>query len=128
AELCWILSCLASTGELRRMTQFKAKAAARDQASAALFGYPVLQAADILLYGAERVPVGADQRQHLELARDLANRFNRRYGEVFCVPEVALPSTGARVMDLQAPARKMSTSGGTPQGTLFLLDPAEVIR
>jgi tryptophanyl-tRNA synthetase len=128
AELCWILSCLASTGELRRMTQFKARAGATEHASAALFGYPVLQAADILLYGAQRVPVGADQRQHLELARDLALRFNRRYGEVFTIPGATLPATGARVMDLQAPGRKMSTTGGTPLGTLFLLDTADVIR
>jgi tryptophanyl-tRNA synthetase len=88
----------------------------------------VLQAADILLYRAERVPVGADQRQHLELARDLAARFGRRYGPLFPLPETALPQRGARVMDLQQPTRKMSTSGGTPAGTLFLLDPPEAVR
>jgi tryptophanyl-tRNA synthetase len=127
-ELSWILSSLARVGELRRMTQFKAKADEQEGASAALFTYPLLQAADVLLYRAERVPVGADQRQHLELARTLATRFNRRYGEVFVLPEAVLPSDGARVMDLQAPERKMSTSGGTPLGTLLLLDTPDVIR
>jgi len=128
AELCWILASLARVGELRRMTQFKAKAEHKDGASAALFSYPILQAADILLYRADRVPVGADQRQHLELARTLAARFNRRYHELFPLPEPLLPEHGARVMDLQAPERKMSTSGGTPWGTLSMLDPPESIR
>jgi tryptophanyl-tRNA synthetase len=127
AELAWLLACITGLGELRRMTQFKAKTAEGD-ATAGLLTYPVLQAADILLYRAERVPVGEDQRQHLELARTLAARFERRYGPVFPVPEAALPHLGARVMDLRQPTRKMSTSGGTPAGTLHLLDPPDVLR
>jgi tryptophanyl-tRNA synthetase len=109
------------------MTQFKAKAA-DEAASAGLLTYPVLQAADILLYRAERVPVGEDQRQHLELARALALRFGRRYEPVFPIPEATLPDRAARVMDLQRPTRKMSTSGGTAAGTLFLLDPPGTVR
>ena len=127
-ELAWLLACLTGVGELRRMTQFKAKAEAGPSASAALLTYPVLQAADVLLYRAERVPVGEDQRQHLELTRDLAVRFNRRYGELFPLPEAALAELGARVMDLQRPTQKMSTSAGTPLGTLFLLDPPEAVE
>jgi tryptophanyl-tRNA synthetase len=119
---------MTGVGELRRMTQFKAKAGGGDAASAGLLTYPVLQAADILLYRAEQVPVGEDQRQHLELARALAARFGRRYAPVFPVPEAALPGAAARVMDLQRPTRKMSTSGGTAAGTLFLLDPPETVR
>jgi tryptophanyl-tRNA synthetase len=95
--------------------------------SADLFTYPVLQAADILLYLADRVPVGDDQRQHLELARDIAQRFNHRYGELFPLPEAAIPSSGGRVMDLQEPTKKMSTTGGTPQGTVLLDDPPDVV-
>ena len=127
ADLAWLLGCITGVGELRRMTQFKAKSADA-AASAGLLTYPVLQAADILLHRAERVPVGEDQRQHLELARTLAARFRRRYGPVFPVPEAALPERGARVMDLQQPTRKMSTSGGTAAGTLLLLDPPETLR
>jgi tryptophanyl-tRNA synthetase len=127
-ELAWILACLTGVGELRRMTQFKAKAEAGASASAALLTYPVLQAADVLLYRAERVPVGEDQRQHLELARGLAVRFNGRYGDLFPLPEAALAEQGARVMDLQRPMQKMSTSAGTPLGTLFLLDPPEAVE
>jgi tryptophanyl-tRNA synthetase len=127
AELAWLLGCLTGMGELRRMTQFKAKAGEEDAASAGLFTYPVLQAADVLLYRAEGVPVGEDQRQHLELARDLAGRFNRRYAGLFPLPEAILPDEGTRLMDLQRPTRKMSTTGGTERGTLFLLDPPEVI-
>jgi tryptophanyl-tRNA synthetase len=108
------------------MTQFKAKAGESDTASAGLFTYPVLQAADVLLYRAAAVPVGEDQRQHLELARDLAARFNRSYAELFPLPAAILPDA-ARVMDLQRPTRKMSTSGGTERGTLFLLDSPEAI-
>ncbi|MDQ2825985.1 MAG: tryptophan--tRNA ligase [Actinomycetota bacterium] len=129
AELSWILESVASMGELGRMTQFKEKA--RDgveSARVALFTYPVLQAADILLYDAERVPVGDDQRQHLELCRDLATRFNRRYGETFVVPEAALPKVGARIMDLQKPTAKMSKSADSPQGTVLVLDEPDVIR
>jgi tryptophanyl-tRNA synthetase len=127
-ELAWLLACLTGVGDLRRMTQYRAKAEAGRPASAALFTYPVLQAADVLLYRAERVPVGEDQRQHLELARDLAVRFNRRYGELFPLPEAAFAERGARVMDLQRPLQKMSTSAGTPLGTLFLLDPPDAVE
>ena len=126
AELAWLLGCLTGVGELRRMTQFKAKAGEAESASAGLFTYPVLQAADVLLYRAAAVPVGEDQRQHLELARELAARFNRRYAELFPLPAPVL-SPEARVMDLQRPTRKMSTSGGTERGTLFLLDSPEAI-
>ncbi len=127
-ELSWILEAVASMGELGRMTQFKEKA--RDgveSARVALFTYPVLMAADILLYDAERVPVGDDQRQHLELCRDLAMRFNHRYGDTFVVPEAALPAVGARVMDLQNPTVKMSKSAGSAQGTVLVLDDPAVI-
>lgn len=130
SELSWILECVASVGELRRMTQFKDKAlkGGEESARVGLFTYPVLQAADILLYQADRVPVGDEQRQHLELCRELANRFNTRYGEVFTVPEAAVPPVGARIMDLQNPTAKMSKSADSPQGTLLVLDPPEVIE
>jgi tryptophanyl-tRNA synthetase len=110
------------------MTQFKDKSERREFVSAGLFTYPVLMAADILLYQTDYVPVGDDQRQHLELARDVAERFNSRFGETFKVPEGIFPETGARIMDLQEPERKMSTSDGTPQGTLLIADPPEVVR
>jgi tryptophanyl-tRNA synthetase len=126
-ELTWILNSVATVGELGRMTQYKEKSAGRDSVSAGLFDYPVLMAADILLYDADRVPVGDDQRQHLELARDLAGRFNRRFGDTFVVPEAAIPPVAARVMDLQTPTAKMSTTAPSPQGTIGLLDPPEVI-
>jgi tryptophanyl-tRNA synthetase len=128
-ELSWLLECTASMGELRRMTQFKDKAAKGGEAEArvGLFTYPVLQSADILLYDADRVPVGDEQRQHLELCRDLAMRFNNRYGETFVVPEAAIPKVGARIMDLQNPRAKMSKSADSPQGTVALLDPPDVI-
>ena len=125
-ELTWILNCVATVGELGRMTQYKEKAAGRDSVSAGLFDYPVLQAADILLYDAERVPVGDDQRQHLELTRDLAGRFNHRYGDTLVVPEAAIPPVAARIMDLQDPTVKMSTTAPTPQGTIGLLETPEV--
>ena len=129
AELSWILESVASMGELRRMTQFKEKAKdGEESARVALFTYPVLQAADILLYDADRVPVGEDQRQHLELCRDLALRFNHRYGGTFVVPEAALPKVGARVMDLQNPTAKMSKSAESPQGTVGVLDDPAVIE
>ena len=127
AEGAWLLGALTAYGELRRMTQFKDKSDGQDSVAADLFTYPVLQAADILLYQADRVPVGDDQRQHIELTRNVAQRFNARYGETFTVPEAAIPSTGGRVMDLQQPTKKMSTTGGNPQGTVLLTDPADVV-
>lgn len=139
-RLSWLLECTASMGELRRMTQFKEKATrgradgaeddheATASARVGLFTYPVLMAADILLYDADRVPVGEDQRQHLELTRDLALRFNHRYGPTFTVPEAALPPAGARVMDLQEPTRKMSKSVSSPQGTVLIQDAPDVLR
>ena len=129
AELSWILESVASMGELQRMTQFKEKAKdGVESARVALFTYPVLQAADILLYEAEQVPVGEDQRQHLELCRDIALRFNHRYGDTFVVPEATLPKVGARIMDLQRPTAKMSKSADSPQGTVLVLDEPEVIE
>jgi tryptophanyl-tRNA synthetase len=129
-ELCWLLSSVTSFGDLNRMTQFKDKAGAqRDLVSAGLFSYPVLQAADVLAYRAHEVPVGEDQRQHIELMRDAAIRFNARFGDTLVVPEARIPQVGARIMDLQAPLRKMSTTGGTPQGTVLVLDdPATVAK
>jgi tryptophanyl-tRNA synthetase len=124
----WLLGALATMGELGRMTQFKEKSEGRDSVSIDLFTYPVLQAADILLYKADRVPVGDDQRQHLELARNIAQRFNNRFGELFPLPEASIPASGDRVMDLQEPTRKMSTTRGTPQGTLLLIDPPDVVQ
>ena len=127
-ELCWLLSSVTSFGELNRMTQFKDKSGAqRELVSAGLFTYPVLMAADVLAYRAHEVPVGEDQRQHVELMRDVALRFNARFGETFVVPEVRLPEVGARIMDLQAPDKKMSTTGGTPQGTVLVLDEPDAI-
>jgi tryptophanyl-tRNA synthetase len=126
-RLTWLLECTATVGELRRMTQFKEKSQGNETVRAGLFTYPVLMAADILLYAAEAVPVGDDQRQHLELARELAIRFNNRYGETFVVPEAAIPGAAARVMDLQHPERKMSKSVESPLGTIGLLDPPEEI-
>ena len=114
SQLTWLLECVATMGELDRMTQFKEKSAGRDSVRAGLHTYPVLMAADILLYDAERVPVGDDQRQHLELARELAHRFNHRYGDTLVVPEAAIPAIGARVMDLQHPENKMSKSVNSP--------------
>jgi tryptophanyl-tRNA synthetase len=128
SELCWLLSVVTSFGELSRMTQFKDKAGAqRDLVSAGLFFYPVLQAADVLAYRAHEVPVGEDQRQHIELMRDAAERFNARFGETLVIPEARIPQVGARIMDLQTPDRKMSTTGGTAQGTVLVLDEPDVI-
>ena len=127
SELSWIMECTAGFGELRRMVQFKEKSAQAGFVSAGLFTYPALQAADILLYGTEKVPVGDDQRQHLELARDLAVRFNSRYGDTFVVPEHAIPPVAARVMDLQQPERKMSKSFESPLGTVLVLDDPDTI-
>ncbi|MCS7006934.1 MAG: tryptophan--tRNA ligase [Gaiellaceae bacterium] len=128
AEAAWLLGAATSFGELRRMTQFKEKAAQQEFVSAALFAYPVLMAGDILLYQTDLVPIGEDQRQHLELTRDVAQRFNARYGETFRIPEGVYPEAGARVMDLQEPTKKMSKSFGTDQGRLLLLDDPDAIR
>ncbi len=128
AEAAWLLSAVTSYGQLGRMTQFKDKVEGREFISAGLFTYPILMAGDILLYQTDIVPIGEDQRQHLELARDIAERFNTRFGRTFKVPDGVYPEVGARIMDLQEPTKKMSTTGGTAQGTLLLLDPPEVIR
>ena len=128
AEASWLLSAVTSYGQLGRMTQFKEKADRREFVSAGLFTYPVLMAGDILLYQTDIVPIGDDQRQHLELARDVAQRFNARFGETFTVPEGIYPEVGARIMDLQEPTKKMSTTGGTEQGTVKVLDDADAIR
>lgn len=130
AELCWLLNCIARVGELSRMTQFKDKAqkGGAEAASVGLFDYPVLQAADILLYNAHLVPVGEDQRQHLELSRTLARRFNHTFGETFVVPEPMIMETGARVMALDEPTAKMSKSRPTPGGYIALLDDPDAIR
>jgi tryptophanyl-tRNA synthetase len=128
-RLTWLLECTASMGQLRRMTQFKDKGGGDAAARVGLFTYPVLMAADILLYDAALVPVGDDQRQHLELTRELAQRFNNRYGETFVVPEASIPVVGARVMDFQHPERKMSKSLGSALGTVYVLDdPADIER
>jgi tryptophanyl-tRNA synthetase len=128
-ELCWLLSSVTAFGDLNRMHQFKEKSGAqRDLVSAGLFFYPVLQAADVLAYRANEVPVGEDQRQHVELMRDVAERFNARFGETLVVPEVRVPEVGARIMDLQFPDRKMSTTGGSPQGTVYVLDEPDAVR
>jgi len=121
-ELSWILECTASFGELRRMTQFKDKSTDAEFVSAGLFTYPALMASDILLYDTDEVPVGDDQRQHLELTRDLAERFNSRYGPTFVVPKATVPPVAARVMDLANPTRKMSKSDDSPQGTVLVLE------
>jgi tryptophanyl-tRNA synthetase len=126
-ELTWILNCVATVGELRRMTQFKDKGRGQESVSVGLFDYPVLMAADILAYDTDRVPVGDDQRQHLELARDVAMRFNHRFGTTLVVPEAAIPPFGARIMDLQNPTAKMSKSADSPQGTIALLDDPKTI-
>ncbi len=128
AELTWILTCIARTGELERMTQFKDKSKGKgENVSAGLFIYPVLMAADILLYQTDLVPVGHDQKQHLELSRDLAERFNRDFGETFKMPEPFIPPVGARIMSLADPAKKMSKSDENLNGSIFLLDDADTI-
>lgn len=126
-ELTWILNCVATVGELRRMTQFKDKGAGQESASAGLLDYPVLMAADILLYDTDEVPVGEDQTQHVELARDVAQRFNHRFGDTLIVPKATIPPFGARVKDLQRPEAKMSKSVSSPQGTITVLDPPAAI-
>ncbi len=127
-ELLWLLESTVHVGELQRMVQFKQKAAGRGAVRASLLTYPALMAADILLYGAEEVPVGDDQRQHLELARAIAQRFNASYGETFVVPRAATPAVAARVMDLQRPREKMSKSAREDRGVIRVLDPPEVVR
>lgn len=128
AQLGWILNCYTQFGELSRMTQFKDKASQhKDDVNAGLFTYPCLMAADILLYQADIVPVGADQKQHLEITRDIAERFNGIYGNVFTVPDAYIPKNGARVMSLQDPSRKMSKSDPNQKGTVYLTDAPEVI-
>jgi tryptophanyl-tRNA synthetase len=128
-ELTWLLSAVTSHGDLNRMTQFKEKTGSdRDLASAALFYYPVLMAADVLAYRATEVPVGDDQRQHVELMREIARRFNARFGETLVVPELLIPEVGARIMDLQEPERKMSTTASTEAGTIYVLDERAAIR
>lgn len=127
-ECTWVLNCVATMGELSRMAQFKEKSAGRDTVSVGLFDYPVLQAADILLYHSEQVPVGADQRQHVELTRDIADRFNHRYGDTFTVPTATFPPAGARVMDLQEPERKMAKSAESPAGTVLLSEDEQTTR
>ncbi|HEU5211970.1 MAG TPA: tryptophan--tRNA ligase [Gaiellaceae bacterium] len=128
AEAAWLLGAVASYGQLGRMTQFKEKGGRQEFVSAALFVYPVLMAGDILLYQADTVPIGDDQRQHLELARDIAERFNHRFGDTFTVPDGVYPETGARIMDLQSPTEKMGKTGSSEAGTVRLLDPPDVIR
>lgn len=128
AELAWTLSCIARMGELERMTQFKDKGKGNaERAGVGLFTYPILMAADILLYQTDLVPVGQDQKQHLELTRDLAERFNRDYGETFKVPEPYIPQAGASIKSLQEPERKMSKSDENAAGSIFLLDDADTV-
>jgi tryptophanyl-tRNA synthetase len=129
-ELSWLLGCVTPVGGLNRMHQFRDKSVAqRELVSAGLLFYPVLMAADVLAYRAHEVPVGEDQREHLELMRDTAERFNRRFGETLVVPEARIPQVGARIRDLQEPTRKMSTTGASEQGTLYVLDePDAVLR
>src|SRR5204862_7883656 len=129
AELTWLLNCVTRMSELERMTQYKDKARKQqDNITVGLFEYPVLMAADILLYQTDLVPVGDDQKQHLELTRDLAIRFNRDYGETFQVPEVYIPKVGARIMSLSDPTKKMSKSDDDPNGCVLLLDDAGTIQ
>jgi tryptophanyl-tRNA synthetase len=128
AEAAWLLSAVTGFGQLGRMTQFKEKGEGKEFVSAGLFTYPVLMAGDILLYQTDIVPIGDDQRQHLELARDVAERFNSRFGQTFKVPRGVYPEVGARIMDLQEPTKKMSTTSGTLQGTVLVLDDPDTIR
>ena len=127
SECTWILNCVATFGELRRMIQFKEKSEGQESVSAGLLDYPVLMASDILLYDTDEVPVGDDQRQHVELTRDIALRFNHRFGDTFVVPKATFPTVGARIMDLQTPTAKMSKSSESPQGTVLVLDAPEAI-
>jgi tryptophanyl-tRNA synthetase len=128
AQAGWILQCISYIGELERMTQFKDKSAGKEAVSAGLLTYPPLMAADILLYGTDLVPVGEDQKQHLELTRDLAERFNKRYNEIFTIPEVRIPKVGARIMSLQDPTKKMSKSDPNQKAFITLLDEPKQIE
>lgn len=128
ANLSWILECNTYIGEANRMTQFKEKSQKKENVSVGLLTYPILMASDILLYDADYVPVGIDQKQHVELTRDLAIRFNNKYGETFKIPEPMIAKVGAKIMDLQDPTKKMSKSSDNPKGIIFLLDSEEVIR
>jgi tryptophanyl-tRNA synthetase len=128
SEAAWLLGSAASYGELRRMTQFKEKGEQQEFVSSALFVYPVLMAGDILLYQTDIVPIGDDQRQHLELTRDIAQRFNSRFGETFTIPDGVYPEVGARIMDLQDPEGKMGKTGSTEQGTVLIMDPPDTVR
>jgi tryptophanyl-tRNA synthetase len=128
AEAAWLLGAVTAFGELRRMTQFKERSEEQDFVSAGLFNYPVLMAGDILLYQTNIVPIGDDQRQHLELTRDVAERFNQRFGETFVVPRAVYPEAGARIKNLQEPERLMSTTRGAPQGVVRLIDEPDVVR
>lgn len=127
-NLSWVLECHTYIGEASRMTQFKDKSKKRENVSVGLFTYPILMAADILLYDADFVPVGIDQKQHVELARDIAERFNKKYGSTFTVPNPLIPKVGAKIMDLQTPTKKMSKSDIETKGIIFLLDSEDVIR
>jgi tryptophanyl-tRNA synthetase len=128
-ELCWLLQAVTAYGDLQRMTQFKDKSAAQKElVSAGIFNYPILQAADILAYNADEVPVGEDQRQHLELARDVAQRFNARFGDTFVLPEARIPTVGARIMDLQEPGNKMSTTAPSDAGVIRVLDDPKTVE
>src|ERR1700757_1170271 len=128
AEAAWLLSAVASYGQLGRMTQFKEKSDRHEFVSAALFTYPVLMAGDILLYQTDLVPIGDDQRQHLELARDIAQRFNFRFGETFKIPDGQFPQVGGRIMDLQEPENKMSTTLSSEMGAVYINEPPDTIR
>ena len=128
ANLSWVLECTTYMGEASRMTQYKDKSSKGENVSVGLFTYPILMAADILLYDADYVPVGLDQKQHVELARDLALRFNKTYGDTFKMPEALIPEVGAKIMDLQDPTKKMSKSDETYKGVILLLDDEKVIR
>jgi tryptophanyl-tRNA synthetase len=128
AEAAWLLGAVTAFGELRRMTQFKERAEEQEFVSAGLFNYPILMAGDILLYQTDVVPVGDDQRQHVELTRDIAERFNQRFGETFTVPRGVFPEEGARIKNLQEPERLMSTTRGAPQGVVRMIDTPDVIR
>jgi len=128
AEAAWLLGAVTSFGELRRMTQFKERSEEQDFVSSGLFNYPVLMAGDILLYEADIVPIGDDQRQHLELARNIAERFNGRFGETFKVPDAVYPEEGARIKNLQEPERLMSTTRGAPAGVVRMIDPPDEVR
>lgn len=128
ANLSWIFECHTYMGEGARMTQYKDKSSKGENVSVGLFTYPILMAADILLYDADFIPVGIDQKQHVELARDIATRFNNKYGETFTLPEPLIPKVGAKIMDLQNPTKKMSKSDGDTKGSILLLDSEEVIR